>query len=263
MKRPFVAAVSFYAIGLLLAELFKPLPAVLFTASFLTLVLVFTLKKFRPFLLCLLLVLAGWTNLVFRTAIISPNDLRRLIGDQTEIAIVRGVLIQTPQIRVSERHGDETEHSLTQVRVTAIGGDENWQPADGEIIVSMPGVPPTNFFAGQSVEISGVIAWPPPPLAEGLFDDRDYLQARGIFYELKTESAEDWRLCEPILSTPPLTDRFLDWSRRTLARGLPEDETLRLLWAMTLGWRTAFTGDVGDPFLRAGTILFVLFQGMD
>jgi len=33
-----------------------------------------------------------------------------------------------------------------------------------------------------------------------------------------------------------------------------EDEPLRLLWAMTLGWRTAFTGDISEPFLRAGTM---------
>jgi hypothetical protein len=45
----------------------------------------------------------------------------------------------------------------------------------------------------------------------------------------------------PALRTPPASDRFLDWSRGTLALGLPtEDEPLRLLWAMTLGWRTAF-----------------------
>jgi ComEC/Rec2-related protein len=59
-----------------------------------------------------------------------------------------------------------------------------------------------------------------------------------------------------------LTDRFLNWSRQTLARGLPEDETLRLLWAMTLGWRTAFTGDVGDPFLRAGTMHLFAIDGL-
>jgi hypothetical protein len=52
-----------------------------------------------------------------------------------------------------------------------------------------------------------------------------------------------------------LTDRFLNWSKQTLALGLPvEDEPLRLLWAMTLGWRTAFTGDISEPFLRAGTM---------
>src|SRR5208282_881653 len=128
-----------------------------------------------------------------------------------------------------------------------------------------PGTLPGNFFAGQSVEIdNGVIARPPLPLAEGLFNYRDYLQTRGIFYQLKTGSTNDWQLGASPLVKPPLTDRFLTWSKRTLALGLPvEDEPLRLLWAMTLGWRTAFTGDISEPFLRAGTIVDFVFHITD
>ena len=65
------------------------------------------------------------------------------------------------------------------------------------------------------------------------------------------------------LTRPPLTDRFLTWSKHTLALGLPvEDEPLRLLWAMTLGWRTAFTGDISEPFLRAGTMHLFAIDGL-
>jgi ComEC/Rec2-related protein len=262
MKRPFVTVVSFYAIGLLLAGLFQPPLIALFIASFLILILFFVLKNLRPYLLCALLVLSGWTNLVFHTAIISPNDLRRLIGDEAQIVTVRGMLAETPQLKLSRRREAETEHSLAQVHVTEIQGHGNWQPAAGEIIVSTPGDLETNFFGGQLVEIKGVIGRPPLPLAEGLFDDRAYLQTRGIFYELQTQSASDWDWREPILSSPPPTTGFLDWSQRKLALGLPEDETLRLLWAMTLGWRTAFTGDVGDPFLRAGTMHLFAIDGL-
>jgi hypothetical protein len=182
MKRPFVAIVSFYAIGLLLAEFVKPPLLALFAASFCALILVFALKKWRPFFLCALLALAGWTNLVLHTAIVSPNDLWRLAGDQPQIATVRGTLVRTPQIKISENGGGEAEHSLAQVRVTEFQGDADWQPADGEIIVSTPGLLAANFFAGQQVEIKEVLARPAAPLAEGLFDDREYLQARGIFY---------------------------------------------------------------------------------
>ncbi|MGH7980698.1 MAG: ComEC/Rec2 family competence protein, partial [Limisphaerales bacterium] len=254
MKRPFVVVVSFYAFGLLLAAILQPPPLVLFAASFLTLVLVIAIARWRPFLLCALLVLAGWTNLVFRTAIISPNDLRRLIGDKTELVSVRGVLVRSPSIKLYERRGSEIPHSQAQLRVAEIELWKTWQPADGVILVSTPGLPGPGIFAGQSVEISGIIERPPIAIAGGLFNDRDYLQTRGIFYELRTRSAEDWRLRAPVLPRPPLTDRFLAWSKRVLALGLPEDQTLRLLWAMTLGWRTAFTGDVGDPYLRAGTM---------
>ena len=89
----------------------------------------------------------------------------------------------------------------------------DWQPAAGAIIVTTPGTLAADFFAGQPVEVTGVISQPPLPLAEGLFDYRDYLQTRGIFYQLKTSSTNDWRLGASPLSNPPLTDRFLDWSK--------------------------------------------------
>ncbi|HEY5298575.1 MAG TPA: ComEC/Rec2 family competence protein [Verrucomicrobiae bacterium] len=262
MKRPFVAVVSFYALGLLFAEIFQPPLPILFAASFFILILALAFKKFRPLLICLLLAFAAWTNLIFHTSIIAPDDLRNVIGDKTEIVALRGSLTQSPQIKITERDGEEIEHSLTQIKITQTSRDQNWQNAFGKIVVSTPGELPANFFAGQTVEISGVIARPPPPLAEGLFDDRDYLQTRGIFYELKTDSTNDWQLRAPILISPPLTDRFLKWAKKTLALGLPDDQTLHLLWAMTLGSRTAFSGDIGDPFLRAGTMHLFAIDGL-
>jgi competence protein ComEC len=263
MKRPLVAVVSCYGAGLLLAEIFQPPAAALFAVSFLVLALVLALEKLRPVLIYVLLALAGWTNLIVHTAIISPNDLRTTIGNTDAIVSVRGTLVETPKLKISEHDGEQSEHSLAQIRVAEIRRVENWQPALGEIIITTPSALGSNFFAGQPVEISGVIAHPPPPLAEGLFDYHDYLQTRGIFYELKTSSTNDWQLRAPILLKPPLTDRFLNWSKHTLALGLPaEDESLQLLWAMTLGWRTAFTGDIGDPFLRAGTMHLFAIDGL-
>lgn len=262
MKRPFVIVVSFYALGLLLAEFFQPPLSTLFAVSFLTVVPVLAFKRIRPFLLGVLLVLAGWTNLVFHTAIISPHDLRRLAGDGPAMATVRGTLVRAPRIKLFERDGGETELSQARVRVSAIRLDQGWQPAEGAVLVSTPGSLSTNYFTGQSVEISGVLTQPPLPRARGLFNDRNYLQIHGIYYVLKTSSGVDWRLREPVLPGPPWTDRFLDWSQRVLAIGQPEDETQRLLWAMTLGWRTAFTGDVGDPFLRAGTMHLFAIDGL-
>jgi ComEC/Rec2-related protein len=263
MKRPLVAVVSSYAAGLLFAKIFQPPLHTLFAISFCILILVLVLNKPRPILIYVLLALVGSTNLSIHTAVISPDDLRALIGNETEIEDVRGILIQTPQIKISRPEGKPAEHSLAQVRVSEWRHGENWHPALGQIIVSTPNALPEDFFAGQTVEISGVIARPPPPLAEGLFDYRDYLQTRGIYYGLKTSSTNDWQLREPVLISPPLTDRFLNWSKHTLALGLPvEDEPLQLLWAMTLGWRTAFTGDISDPFLRAGTMHLFAIDGL-
>ena len=263
MKYPLAAVVSVYVAGLFLAEIFQPPLAALFAAAFFVLALALSREKFRSWLLWPLLALVGWTNVMVHTAVISPNDLRSLIGNDDAMGSVRGTLVEPPKLKLSGRDGQATEHSLAQINVTALRRDKTWQPALGAIVVTTPGVLPENFFAGQPVEISGVIARPPPPLAPGLFDYRDYLRTRGIYYGLKASSSNDWQLREPWLLKPPLTDRFLSWSKRTLALGLPaEDETLRLLWAMTLGWRTAFTGDISEPFLRAGTMHLFAIDGL-
>ncbi len=263
MKYPLVAVVVCYAAGLLLAKCLQPPLAALFAAAFLVLALFFVLEKIRPVLIWPLLALVGWTNLAIHNAVLSPDDLRRLMGNEAALVTLRGTLVETPDLKIYERDGESTEHMLAQVRVSELRRDTDWQPAAGMIIVTTPGALASNYFAGQPVEISGVFSLPPRPVAEGLFDYRDYLQTRGIFYELKTSSPSDWQLRTPSLLKPPLTDHFLDWSKQTLALGLPvEDEPLRLLWAMTLGWRTAFTGDVSEPFLRAGTMHLFAIDGL-
>jgi competence protein ComEC len=263
MKRPLIAVVSGYAFGLLLAGIFRPPLVALFGFTVAVLVLALVLEKLRPWLLWLLIALAGWTNLASRTAIVSPNDLRALLGDTNAIVMVRGTLTETPHWRITEHDGQQTERSIAQIRVIALRRGADWQPADGVIIVTTPGTLAGDFFAGQPVEVIGAIGRPATPLAEGLFDYRDYLQTRGIYYQLKTGSTNDWQLGASPLGKPPLTDRFLDWSRRTLAFGLPvEDQPLRLLWAMTLGWRTALTPDISEPFLRAGTMHLFAIDGL-
>ena len=118
MKRPLVAVVSCYATGLLLAGIFQPPLAALFAVSFLVLVLILVLEKFRPFLIWPLLALVGWTNLASRTAVVSPSDLRTLIGTDAAIVAVRGDLIETPHLKIVERDDQETERSLAKVRVS-------------------------------------------------------------------------------------------------------------------------------------------------
>ncbi len=263
MNRPLAAVVLAYAAGLLLAQVYLPPPAALFAISFIVLALALALEKLRPHLIWPLLALTGWTNFAARTAILSPHDLRTRPGGETALVTVRGELAETPRLKIVVREEQELWRNVARVRVTELRRDRDFLPATGEILALTPGVPGSNFFAGQPVEITGIIARPAPPLAEGLFDFQTYLATRGIYHQLKTESAGDWQLREPHRPKPPLTDRFLSRAKATLALGLPaEDEPLRLLWAMTLGWRTAFTGDIGEPFLRAGTMHLFAIDGL-
>jgi ComEC/Rec2-related protein len=263
MNRPLVSVVIAYAAGLLLGQIFQPPPAALLALAALVFIVAVFSVKLRPLLLWPLLALVGWGNFLCHTAVLSPNDLRTLVGNEPALATVRGQLVETPRLKVTVRDDQETWHNVARVRVNSLNLGDSFAPASGDVMVLTPGLPSDHFFAGQTVEIAGVMARPPIALAEGLFDFQNYLATRGIYYQLKTGSTNDWKLLAPVLSQPPLTDRFLNWSKATLALGLPnEDEPLRLLWAMTLGWRTAFTGDIGEPFLRAGTMHLFAIDGL-
>ena len=263
MNRPFVSIVLAYAAGLLLAQCVHLPLLSLFIITFGILLPMLVFKNLRALLIWPLLLFAGWTNFESRTATVSPNDLRTQYGNDAAIIILRGELAETPRLKITEVDGVEAWHSIVRVRASETSRGTNFVQAAGEVLVTTPGILDTNYFAGQHVEIFGTLSRPDPPLAEGLFDYQNYLAQRGIYYQLQTKSPGEWQLLEPIAKSPPLTDRFLNWSQNTLAMGLPgEDETLRLLWAMTLGWRTAFTGDVGDPFLRAGTMHMFAIDGL-
>jgi DNA internalization-related competence protein ComEC/Rec2 len=213
-----------------------------------------------------LLVMFGWTNLASQKALISPHDLRRLIGDRTHYATVQGVLRETPIQRVYEHDAEESWRTQAQMEVTFLQTEkDDWQPAFGRLIVSTPGVLPGYYFAGQSVQISGVLRRPKGPLAEGLFDYRAYLERIGIYYQLQVGNSNDWQrlAAEAASAKPPMADRFAAWAKKILALGLPvEDEPLRLLWTMTLGWKTALNNEVAEPFMRSGTMHIFAISGL-
>ncbi len=217
----------------------------------------------RRVLVCALVVLTGWINLAQRTAILSPDDLRTCYGDTHESTTVRGVLRETPYHRVHEKKGEDTWNSMVQIEVSEIRiKNQNWQPASGRIMASAMGILPDEFFAGRSVEVKGALVPASGPVAEGLFDYRKYLDYQGIHYQLRADKIEDWRITSGP-ATAPLADRFCTWARKTLAIGLPvEDESLRLEWALTLGWKAALTEEVSEPFIRAATYHIFAVDGL-
>jgi competence protein ComEC len=206
--------------------------------------------------------LAGWTDAALRTAILSPNDLRTLIGSEPALATLRGTLCETPSHRVFVQDEKESWRTLARIEVTDLRPNkQGWQPATGRVAVMTP-VMLTNYFAGQRVEITGVAHLPKLAAADGTFDYRSYLLEQGIYYQLDAASEEDWQIVSSP-SRPPLADRFRDWARAALARGLPaEDESLRLEWALTLGWKTALTEEVSEPFVRAATYHIFAVDGL-
>ena len=262
MKRPFVIVVLLYGTGLLLAEWLQPPLWILFVMGLGTAVLGAALAGARGWLLAAALVLVGWTNHVAHTAVIGPQDLRRIQNTNVAIVTLRGRLLETPAQRVQLREGKESLRAVALLEVThRVALETGEVPAYGRVLVTTPGGLESELFGGQTVEVRGVLAQPPLREAEGLFDYREYLRRQRIYYQLKAESHEDWRLLSH-LARPPLSDRFQAWAQKVLTRGLPEeDEPLRLLWAMTLGSK-ALPNEVYEPFIKSGTMHIFAISGL-
>jgi len=264
-RHPLVPVALAYLLGVLGGWHFTLPPPVLLCAAGALALAAGLWAAGRGWLLWPLLVSLGWVNLTLRTAGLSPVDLRVVAQDAPELVTLRARLVETPTLRIFERDEQAAWRAHALVEVTALRRRDEWQPAVGRVAVTTPGVLGTNFFAGRAVELTGVLREPRGALAPGLFDYRAFLAWQGVRFQLQCADTNDWRLAAdfPQPAAPPAADQFRDWAQRTLARGLPvEDVELRLLWAMTLGWRTALTDEVAEPFMRSGTMHIFAISGL-
>lgn len=250
--QPLIPLSLLFAAGIAAARLFDPGPASLLAALAASLAL---LLRFKIAGLALLAASLGASICWARFAIFSEHDLRVLVGDEPAIVSVRGDLSETPQIR----EFDETGVSTARLRVREILLNGAWQPATGEIMTRTRGeLNIETLYQGQRVEVNGVVQRPASSRAPGLFDRRKHLGNQRIYFELRTESPELWTISDR--QPMPKLERLRRWAKAQIARGLPDDEPTRMLWAMTLGWRTALSGEMAAPFMRTGTAVDVTFR---
>ena len=265
LRHPLVFVALAYGGGVVMGWRFAvPLPVLFGLAGLLSLWAVLDAAR-RIWLLGPLLLLVGWVNMAQQQAKVSPWDLRELLPGQPELVALQGRLVETPTQRIFLREEQESWRSHVVVEVLALRRRGEWQTACGRVAVTTPGQINSAFCAGHLVELTGVLRQPPGALAEGLFDYRQFLRWQGIHFQLQCQGMRDWRLVPEAGAPlkPPLSDRFRTWAQGTLGRGLPvEDEELRLLWAMTLGWRTALTDEVAEPFMRSGTMHVFAISGL-
>jgi competence protein ComEC len=213
--------------------------------------------------LCTAICLTGWIFYTVRYEILSPADLRVLVGNKPALAKIRGTLLEPATTRVYTEEGRVAESTLAHVRVSTIQLKGVWRAAFGEIIISTPALLPPIFFTGQEVVVDGVLKEPPHAQAEGLFDYRYYLRLQRIFYQLSADSATSWSLAGPANAPLPIVDRFQRWASNKLSAGLPpEDETVQMLWSMTLGTRTSGNPELSQPFMRTGTLHIFAISGL-
>lgn len=266
MKRPLLPIVLWFAGGILASSFLNGPWELPCAAAWCLAVAALALPNKRSQILPALLFASGLALHTFHTDTISPVDLRRIAGSEPVLAQIEGTLAAPPQTR-AHRYGEiETERTtavLNARRLRLDGG--NWQPVHGRVALSTPGVLDARFHARSAVRLNGILQVPATPVDASLFDYRRHLARQGIHHQFKTESTAEWTLAQLAGSSaaPGWQERFSAWARGNLARGLPEeDEALRLLWAMTLGWRMGLTDEVSEPFMKSGTMHVFAISGL-
>ena len=262
MKRPLLAVALGYTAGVLLGEWLHPGLVVLFVAGGIAATAALAWGKMRIWFLAVLLVIAGWVNMNRHAEAISPNDLRTALGSKPEDVKLRGTICSPPVARIFERGAAELWHTAAVVDTTEVFRDGHWQPAAGKVLATTSGVLDSTFGNGQGVEISGVISPLRGPLAEGLFNPRQFYMRQEVYCQLPTGSTNAW-LATGDAGKGALAERFSAWARRTLALGMPvEDEAQRLMWTLALDWKAPLIAAVEEPFLRAGTFHIFAVDGL-
>ncbi len=261
MKRPLLPMACLLIGGILCGEWVRAPLMLLFGVSFATVAAALAWERGRAWLLVLVLFLTGWIDAAWHGAILSPRDLRLLLGERPRLVALRGTITVPPSQRIYQREQREFWHSSAILAAEEILSDGVWQPAAGQVVAGTPGILPTNIFEGQKVEVAGLIQVPRGPVADGMFNPRAFYSRESIFFQLQTSGPGDWKT--PSAEAAPFSERLRQWARQTLALGLPEeDESLRLTWTLLLDWKAPLTGSVEEPFLRAGTYHIFAVDGL-
>jgi competence protein ComEC len=260
-KRPLIYITALYVAGILLGEWIAFPLAILLLFSLAVAGATFLFSKARFYLLWPLVFLTGLSNNALHRAVISPYDLRVDFSDAPQLITMQGTLRATPKEKLFVWEDEETWRSVAELEVSAFRRKGEWQPAVGDVFVTTPDRLTTKFHKGQIVQVTGVISRPRGPLAEGLFDYRTFLQRKGIYFQLKTGSTNDWVRVSAEHELP-ISDRFIASTKKILSIGIPEDETTHLLWTLVLDWKAVFTDEEEEPFMRAGTYHIFAVDGL-
>ncbi len=223
-------------------------------------------NRWRGVCLTLVCFLAGWIDQLSEQTPWDPKDLRRHAGTAAQVAAIRSTVAQScvyyPPAETS-RAGDGRTTLVANLDAWATNGGQ-WNPISGRVQWAVRGPLSETPNIGDSIEATGVLRVPPAAEAPGLFDYREFLRHQGIFHQFVVDSPRELRITTAGgKRTIPWSDRFIPWAKHVLARGLPEDdENVRFLWAMVLGWKPGLQADVAEPFMHSGTMHVFAISGL-
>ena len=199
----------------------------------------------------------------------SGDDIRRLVGEERQLANVRGLIVTKPYIAKNDGwefsrfvHADAV--SSFYLKVEEIKSVDGWLKTAGMVRVQV-GEPVLDLKVGDYVQAYCWLSRFGGATNPGQFDARKYLERRGVFVSASVRLRDGIEVLSDSSkgAFTKMKRRIREAAWQSLLGGmLLEDDGKGLLEALLLGQRGNISRETHEAFRKTGLLHFISLSGM-
>jgi competence protein ComEC len=200
----------------------------------------------------------------------AANDIRNFIGDESQLATVKGTILTEPRVNKNEQwvfakftHKDPS--SSFYLKLNEAETTTGWAKVTGIIRVQVD-EQVLHFKVGDMVQIYCWLDKFKGPHNPGQFDIAEYMKRNNVFVAASAKSRDSIELLNGNSSGlfTKVQDRLKKIAVNALLGGpYPQDQSESLLLALVLGYRTNIDKETYNAFRKTGLLHFVCLSGMN
>lgn len=225
----------------------------------------FFFKSLKYLVVLLTLAIFSALNYTWQIIHVTSHDLRNIVQEEAAIVTVVGRVDSIPfEKNLNSNIGTNSviTRFILNIELLQFRRSTTNISATGRVIAVVRGKLDESIGDGSKVKIFGVIKRPPSSKIYGLYNYREDLKNRKIFYVLDVYDASDVVRIDSD-QTISLREKFIKWTDKTLRYGLPDrlkETDLRM--AMLFGLKTKVSDEIQKSFMRAGTMHLFAVSGI-
>jgi len=197
------------------------------------------------------------------------NDIRVLVGDESKLATIRGLIITEPYIN-KNRNWEFARFKFTDpassfyLKVREVKAIPGWAKAAGTVRVQVDG-PVLDLKDGDNIQAYCRLDRFSPPTNPGQFDTAKYLARKNVFIATSVTSRDGIKLLES--PRGGIFTKVKRKIRQTATQALLgnlslEDRSRGLLEALLLGYRGNIDSSTYRAFRKTGLLHFISLSGL-
>ena len=198
-----------------------------------------------------------------------PNDIRNLVGDESKLATIRGLIITEPYIN-KNRNWKFARFKFTDpatsfyLKLTEVETIDGWTKVTSTVRVQVDG-PVLDLKDGDNIQAYCRLDRFSPPTNPGQFDTAKYLARKNVFIAASVTSRDGIKLLEG--PRGGIFTKVKRKMRQTATQALLgnlslEDRSRGLLQALLLGYRGNIDSTTYRAFRKTGLLHFISLSGL-